>query len=40
VVVLAHRGKWDQLTPPGKIDEKIKSKNMHKRAVFYAYVIL
>jgi len=26
--------------PPGKIDEKLKSKNMHKRAVFYAYVIL
>jgi len=33
------RGKWGQLThPPGKMDE-LKSENMHKRAVFYVYVI-
>jgi len=25
--------------PPGKMDEKLKSKNMQKRAVFYVYVI-
>jgi len=25
--------------PPGKIDEKFKSENMQKRAVFYVYVI-
>ena len=35
----AHRGKWGQLTP-GKMDEKLKSENMQKRAVFYVYVIL
>jgi len=32
-------GKWGQLTPPGKMDEKLKSENMQKRAVFYVYVI-
>jgi len=33
-------GKWGQLTPlAGKMDEKLKSENMQKRAVFYAYVI-
>jgi len=26
----AHRGKWSQLTPPGKIDEKLKSEDMQK----------
>ena len=26
--------------PPGKMDEKMKSENMQKRAVFYAYVII
>jgi len=31
----AHRGKWGQLTSPGKKDEKLKSENMQKRAVFY-----
>ena len=25
--------------PPGKMDEKLKSENMQKRAVFYVYVI-
>jgi len=25
--------------PPGKIDEKLKSENMQKTAVFYVYVI-
>jgi len=30
----AHRGKWGQLTPCGKIDEKLKSENVQKRAVF------
>jgi len=34
----AHRGEWCQLTP-GKMDEKLKSENMQKRAVFYVYVI-
>ena len=34
----AHRGKWGQLTP-WKMDEKLKSENMQKRAVFYVYVI-
>jgi len=36
----AHRGKWDKLTPPpGKMDEKLKSENMQKRAVFYVYML-
>jgi len=26
----AHKGKWGQLTPPGKMDEKLKSENMQK----------
>ena len=26
----AHRGKWGQLTPRGKMDEKLKSENMQK----------
>jgi len=26
----AHRGKWGQLTPAGKMDEKLKSENMQK----------
>jgi len=25
--------------PPGKMDEKLKSENMQKRAVLYVYVI-
>jgi len=25
-----YRGKWGQLTPPGKMDEKLKSENMQK----------
>jgi len=25
--------------PPGKMDEKLKSENMQKRAIFYVYVI-
>ena len=25
-----HRGKWGQLTPPGKMDEKLKTENMQK----------
>jgi len=33
-------GKWGQLTPLEKMDEKLKSKNMQKRAFFYVYVIL
>ena len=32
----AHRGKWGQLTP-WKMDEKLKSENMQKRADFYVY---
>jgi len=35
----AHRGKWGQLTPPGKMDEKLKRENTQKRAVFYVYII-
>jgi len=35
----AHRGKWGQLTPLGKMDEKLKSENVQKIAVFYVYVI-
>jgi len=35
----AHRGKWGQLTPAGKMDEKLKSENMQKIAFFYVYVI-
>jgi len=27
----AHRGKWGQLIPPGKMDEKLKSENMQQR---------
>ena len=34
----AHRGKLGQLTP-WKIDEKLNSENMQKRAGFYVYVI-
>jgi len=30
----AHRGKWGQLTPLEKMDEKLKSENMQERAVF------
>jgi len=26
----AHRGKWSQLTPPEKMDEKLKRENMQK----------
>ena len=33
----AHRGKWRQLTP-WKMDEKLTSENMQKRAVFYIFV--
>jgi len=25
--------------PPGKMDEKLKSENIQKRAVFYVYVV-
>jgi len=35
----AHRSKWGQLTPPGKMDKKLKSENMQKRAVFCVCVI-
>jgi len=35
----AHRSKWGQLTPPGKMDGKLRSGNMQKRAVFYVHVI-
>jgi len=38
----ALRGKWGQLTelsPLEKMDEKLKSEKMHKRSVFYVYVI-
>jgi len=35
----AHRGKWGQLTSPEKMDEKLKSENMHKGAVFYVYIL-
>ena len=33
---------WGQMgsaDAPGKMDKKLKSENMQKRAVFYAYVI-
>jgi len=33
----AHGGKWGQLTP-WKMDEKLKSENRQKRAVFYRYI--
>jgi len=35
----AHRGKWGQLTPPGKMDEKLKSQKMQKEqfSVFMLY---
>ena len=35
----AHRGKWGQLTPPGNIDEKLRSENMQKEqfSVFMLY---
>jgi len=26
----AHKGKWGQLIPPGKMDEKLKSENVQK----------
>jgi len=32
-------GKWGQLTPLEKMDEKLKSENVQQRAVFYVYVI-
>jgi len=32
-------GKWGHLTPWKKMDEKLKSENIQKRAVFYVYVI-
>ena len=35
----AHNGKWGQLTPLEKMDEKLRSEKMHKIAVFYVYVI-
>ena len=35
----ALRGKWGQLSPLEKMDEKLKSEKMHKRSVFYVYVI-
>jgi len=36
----AHKGKWSQLIRLlKKIDEKLKSENMQKTAVFYVYVI-
>jgi len=35
----AHRGKWGQLTPVKKMDAKLKSESMQKRAVFYVCVI-
>jgi len=31
--------KWGQMTPPGKMDEKLKSENTQKRAAFYIYDI-
>ena len=35
-----HRGKWGQLSSLTEImDEKLKSENMQKTAVFYVYVI-
>jgi len=33
------QGQMGLADPPGKMDEKIKSENMQKRAVFYVYVI-
>ena len=36
----AHRGKWGQLTPPWKMDEKLKSENIQKGTVFYVCYIL
>jgi len=32
-------GQMGSADPPGKMDEKLKSENMQKRAVFYVYVI-
>ena len=34
-----HIGANDVSGLPGKMDEKLKSENMQKRAVFYVYVI-
>jgi len=28
----AHRGKWGQLTPLGKMDKKLKSENIQKES--------
>jgi len=35
----ATAGKWGNLTPLKKTDEKLESENIQKRAVFYVYVI-
>ena len=35
----AHRGKWDQLTPPQKKWMKIKKNENMQKAVFYVYVM-
>jgi len=32
-------GQMGSADPPGKMDEKLKSENMQKTAVFYVYVI-
>jgi len=32
-------GQMGSADPPGKMDEKLKTKNMQKRAVLYVYVI-
>jgi len=35
----AYRGKWGQLIPLKKMDEKLKSENMQKEQFFYVYII-
>jgi len=34
----AHRSKWGQLTPTGKMDEKLKSENVLNREFFKIWV--
>jgi len=36
----AHRGKWGQLTPPWKMDEKLKSESMQKNSFLCLCYIL
>jgi len=35
----AHRGKWGRLIPLGKMDEKLKSEDMHKKQQVSMFVL-